>query len=102
MCYKHGRKEVIRPEKVRAAARYLTQTELFREHNIAYDESWGNDVSMDETVVDTECTCEMENQFEQMPVNPGNTETLLDTEQDVIIMALGEGKRPIVYLMINI
>lgn len=97
LCYEHGRKEIIRPEKVRAAATYLTQTELFQELGICYNESWESDVDH-ETDANVECTCEMDMDVQpaEMPVSPGNTETLLDEEQDVVItMAPGEGRKPI-------
>ncbi|XP_043472427.1 uncharacterized protein LOC122505072 [Leptopilina heterotoma] len=101
MCYKHGRKEVICPEKVRAAAKYLTNTELFRELEIIFDDSWQCEENNEESSILTqvECTCKENIEFEEMPINPSNVETLLDKEQDVVItMAPGEGKRPI-YLL---
>jgi len=98
MCYKHGRQERIRPAIVREAAKYLVQTDLFKELKITYDDNWEYDDEVDDDDDRTDnnkCTCELEELIDE-PVNPGNAETLHDNEQDVvIIMAPGEGKYPL-------
>ncbi|CAG4973517.1 unnamed protein product [Parnassius apollo] len=95
-CYKHGRKEQVRPEIIRRAAEYLVTCELFRTYGIELEGSWTNNEPED-TV---ECTCsspEQESNVDEIPdVNPGGTETLLDENQDLtIVMAPEEGERPI-------
>lgn len=96
-CYKHGRKERVRPEIVQRAAEYLVKCDLFRKYAIELEQSWISNEPED-TV---ECTCESPDQEESnvdeiLDVNPGGPETLLDDNQDVtIIMAPGEGERPI-------
>jgi len=95
MCYKHGRKERVRPHKVRAAASYLVNTELFRAKNITLSEH-----CLDETVEDEPCTCvngeavgEIEDEEELIP---GAHETLVMNDEDLTItMAPGEGQRPL-------
>ncbi|CAG5050266.1 unnamed protein product [Parnassius apollo] len=95
-CYKHGRKEQVRPEIIRRAAEYLVTCDLFRTYGIELEGSWTNN----ETEDTVECTCsspEQESNVDEIPdVNPGGTETLLDENQDLsIVMAPGEGERPI-------
>ncbi|CAG5050327.1 unnamed protein product [Parnassius apollo] len=95
-CYKHGRKEQVRPEIIRRAAEYLVTCDLFRTYGIELEGTWTNNEPED-TV---ECTCsspEQESNVDEIPdVNPGGTETLLDENQDItIVMAPGEGERPI-------
>ncbi|XP_047999641.1 uncharacterized protein LOC125236759 [Leguminivora glycinivorella] len=97
-CYRHGRKEQVRPEFVRRAAQYLVQCELFQENGVALNVSWaGNDPENE-----TRCTCDADaideetvDPTEGVELNPGGTETLLDDNQDVIVLAPGEGQRPI-------
>ena len=95
MCYKHGRKERIRPKKVCEAAQYLVQCNLYKDLNIQIDENWSFDDESNEDV----CTCndlniENENSNEDEDVNPGGNETLLDQDFTLII-APGEKKRPL-------
>lgn len=98
MCYKHGRKEIICPAKVRAAAEYLTKKELFQEFGISLNTNWQYEENGDNKSISSEhdCTCMLNNTLEDLPINTGNEETLLDKEQDVTItIAPGEGKKPI-------
>ena len=74
MCYKHGRQERIRPAIVKEAAKYLVQTELFKELKITFDDNWTYDDEVDTSDNDTsnnECTCEP-GEIGDEPVNPGN------------------------------
>ncbi|CAG5005024.1 unnamed protein product [Parnassius apollo] len=86
-CYKHGRKEQVRPEIIRRAAEYLVTCDLFRTYDIELEGSWTNNEPED-TV---ECTCsspEQESNIDEIPdVNPGGTETLLDENQDLTIVS---------------
>ncbi|XP_046974744.1 uncharacterized protein LOC124541014 [Vanessa cardui] len=94
MCYKHGRKERIRPDVIREAAKYLVQTDLFKKIGIKYDEEWIYDDQSDDENCLEKCTCDVLAQ-EEKNINPGNVETLLDNEKDVTItMAPGEGNQP--------
>lgn len=93
LCYRHGRKEQIRPEYVRRAAQYLVNCDLFKENAINLNESW----DVEEVDDNIECTCDggvAKEGEEEETVNPGGTETLLDDNQDVIVMAPGEGHVP--------
>lgn len=91
--YRHGRKEQIRPEYVRRAAQYLVNCDLFKENAINLNESWDVE-DVDDNI---DCTCDggVADGEEEQTVNPGGTETLLDDNQDVIVMAPGEGHVPI-------
>lgn len=100
MCYKHGRKEQIRPQKVRKAASYLVHTELFLEKGIILNENFKN--STDEEIIDfnnedkeeeKECTCETININEE-DLMTEKQETLID-DQMTIIIAPGEGQTPL-------
>ncbi|CAD7091724.1 unnamed protein product [Hermetia illucens] len=75
MCYKHGRKELIRPDKVRQAGSYLTNGNLFQDLGITLNDTWGNDVPLEDI---------------------SERETMLDLEHDyTLVMAPGEGKTPL-------
>lgn len=76
-CYRHGRKERVRPEIIRRAAEYLVTCDLFRKYDIELEDSWTNN-ELEETV---ECTCQSRdveecNVDETVVVNPGGPETL--------------------------
>ncbi|CAG5042961.1 unnamed protein product [Parnassius apollo] len=95
-CYKHGRKEQVRPEIIRRAAEYLVTCDLFRTYGIELEGSWTNNEPED-TVEYTCSSPAQESNVDEIPdVNPGGIETLLDENQDLtIVMAPGEGERPI-------
>ncbi|CAG5037268.1 unnamed protein product [Parnassius apollo] len=79
-CYKHGRKEQVRPEIIRSAAEYLATCDLFRTYGIELEGSWTNNEPED-TV---ECTCSSSEQ-------ESNVDEIPDENQDLtIVMAPGE------------
>lgn len=94
MCYKHGRKERIRPKKVCEAAQYLVQCNLYKDLNIQIDENWSFDDDCNEVCTCHELNNEYDNNNDDEDVNPGGNETLLD-HNITLIIAPGEGKRPL-------
>ncbi|CAD7078883.1 unnamed protein product [Hermetia illucens] len=97
MCYQHGRKEIIRPEKVRQAASYLTNGKFVQELGIRLNDAWTDDtVSENTSEPSQECTCNMRDQQEEELINPDGGETMLDSENNyTLVMAPGEGNIPL-------
>ncbi|XP_044317580.1 uncharacterized protein LOC123038082 [Drosophila rhopaloa] len=103
--------ETIRPARVLEAVRYLVNTELYRKHNIIFDNDWLNQVGDREElpfIADESDREEVEQLLRQQlysqqidqqeeELNPGGHETLLEnnnTELERIALAPGEGRRP--------
>ncbi|CAD7078337.1 unnamed protein product [Hermetia illucens] len=97
MCYQHGRKEIIRPEKVRQAASYLTNGKFFQDLGIRLNDAWSDDTMSENTSEPSqECTCNIRDQQEEELINPDGGETMLDSENNyTLVMAPGEGKIPL-------
>ncbi|CAD7078730.1 unnamed protein product [Hermetia illucens] len=92
MCCKHGRKELIRPDKVRQAASYLTNGNFFQDLGITLNDTWSNDVPIEDISEGSgECTCNIDDRQEDELVNAAGGETMLDLEHDyTLVMAPGE------------
>jgi hypothetical protein len=101
--------EVVRPAKVIEAAKYLTNTDLYKEEGITFSINWKCDSSeVQHTQVETSnidpapnsCSSSSSSSEEEdeAPVNPGDEESMLLPENDltdtVIKLAPGEGSHP--------
>ncbi|XP_061391279.1 uncharacterized protein LOC133326674 [Musca vetustissima] len=128
MAYQHDyMTETIRPAKVIDAARYLINTELYIKHGITIDESWFegcNSSLVVPFVANQEDREEIQNIFENQlsteatvddiqhveeyameNLNPGGQQTMLECRavenvpHQRVVMAPGEGRRPIDMIM---
>lgn len=83
--------EVIRPNKVIAAAKYLSLTPLYQEHGIAISNIWNITNEYQESFIDSG-----EKELEEEILNPGGLQTLLCCEDNFNVkFAPGEGKTPL-------
>ncbi|KAK2578683.1 hypothetical protein KPH14_012582 [Odynerus spinipes] len=113
--------QAVRPEKVYAAASYLTTQSLYKKHNIICSEDWLYNETLEqnekekETLIENEITNTETNtknntlEIEQWDnwdetineetLNPGEEETLLQDEFIAMKFAPGENKKPLSLLM---
>ncbi|CAG5005013.1 unnamed protein product [Parnassius apollo] len=88
-CYKHGRKEQVRPEIIRRAVEYLVTCDLFRTYDIELEGSWTNNEPED-TVEYTCSSPERESNVDEIPdVNPGGSRRSEISAQEAIYVLTG-------------
>jgi hypothetical protein len=83
--------EVVRPNKILAAAKYLCKTPLYKEHQIGISKIWS--LKDQNTYIDEDSSSE---QDQENILNPGGLQTMICCEDNFNVkFAPGEGKTPI-------